>query len=1693
MNCLGTNISEVRQNVKEGIQSILQNNGGALNADNSVDLGNININEFKEYINEAFGTTEGFLDTAPWLIEKSGKIYYQFPESVEDWTKKSLEKKEIREKVEYETAMQLALENEIAENLKGVKESEPNNLLFSLKLVKYDNEEVTEIIKENGLKSNANTSTDFKGWVAQKLATLQNLKKDFENFKRTETKGTQFYRDGVAQYQNAILNFKKTITDLEKTEITFEDVYADVIQELEYLDNIVDRMDNENIDAYNLERRLDVLSKLFLNKNLNDKDLEKPIADSNVFLVYKSELLPVRDKLNDLIDKYDKKSFNKVAKLLSDNALVKQLKEQDKLEVTHPETGEVLKGDEALDFLLKLIEEAQTGNMNWFSERLLGANWQGIFGQIARLTQEIQIIEERGKVESGQKVIRDNLTDFHKSGLTVEIFKAKDEYGVANGYLAHKFSSKWFKYDSAQRKIRDGFNNLSDFETKSIDYKKWANNKKDNEITLDFTKIKSIKDKFYGSFLYREGFVSTDNEMESYEAEMREILGDFMFEDKIKEQINKLEDYEVFYINNHTDFEEEVGSVNPLSFLSHHNSNSYSNPSNGIFYFSDYNVSFPINKKIVKGKEVSTEMYSKDFETIENNKAAFNIWKALEEAYRERINPELRESGYKISEEGLDLAMIEDYMKSVLYTSLDGKGKGKAHAINLWNKLKDLYMPTATEGQGATDVKTPYSNTLRSAAKQMANSLKKNNLDNLIELASKQTVLNQDSKENNKTILDEDGIKYINDNINYLTEGINKARDAVELNIAENKLKSYILSTKNSLASSIANARVYSNADLDILKVTQALDNTTAIAKANRKSLNSVRLLENFLRVKAGETKDNERSKNLDRMSKFLNIWIDNNILNNINVEEFNIVQRITGYKFSELDRFVKTDKKSGQSKFKTYTKVEKELIDFLKNEVKNIDDKDDFTFKEDIDVYEKKGGRFTVTKIDIDPRTGEPIPVVTNIEKAVFEEHYASYIGEKITKMGTPFTLGGMLMSFIRIKAINSLALNIPAGVMNRNFGAAINRVIASSGRYGITLEQLMRARNAMSMSNIDRYLTEGIGLKRGSREEAIALNMKTLKLFANAFGMVQNKLNEIDGLNKFSNKEGFSMMDWAINFAEWRNQGELILSEMMNHFLEYQDENGNTIKVPIYDMETEQYIYKPGTLTLRDEYRTEENIRIWENFSTSNDGNNTFLPLIINARANIERSQGNYNNSDKPMVMASQVGRAVIMFKRFMAEQFANQFGKIDYDLIKGGKYYEGRYRALIKSTPATAIVLGSLGFGIGGIYGLLAIPISIGASKILQATLKEELRVQELEAMSLLDQLKLSLDLIHELLLRTLERPTDAVIRFAEMTSKEKGKNLRKKQEQAWKKMIEAPDRKWNYIKNKEQRAIWSESIQDISNLYWSAGVALSMVAVLRFLGEMLTGADDDDDEKTYKEKMENIERICNLITNRFGFFASDFTRSFVPSAFVDDVQPMLLNNIRFAKKSLDKGGAWLRGEGDFKPFASDLQRALPTVIPNQVSDIFLKNKMPWEDPKIYVKPVWYKSGHQETNAKTVVTYHRKKLTEDMVDIYKEKFVKELEAMPQNFQDNFSTSKYQRNKLIEELANTAVEKEKRKLYTRRNQETFEEFQNRINLKEAKKKWNKGEIKPKYTFMEIYNQQKEKDLDNEKERLEYEKEFKE
>jgi|BioPla2DNA2_1021312.scaffolds.fasta_scaffold01045_3 hypothetical protein len=108
MNCLGNNKSEIKENIKKGIQSIIQSNGGTLNTDNSVNLGNTNINQIKDYLNEMFGNTEGFVETAPWLVERGGKIYYQFPSSVDKWVTDAIRQKEIKDNVKLETAQRIS-------------------------------------------------------------------------------------------------------------------------------------------------------------------------------------------------------------------------------------------------------------------------------------------------------------------------------------------------------------------------------------------------------------------------------------------------------------------------------------------------------------------------------------------------------------------------------------------------------------------------------------------------------------------------------------------------------------------------------------------------------------------------------------------------------------------------------------------------------------------------------------------------------------------------------------------------------------------------------------------------------------------------------------------------------------------------------------------------------------------------------------------------------------------------------------------------------------------------------------------------------------------------------------------------------------------------------------------------------------------------------------------------------------------------------------------------------------------------------------------------------------------------------------------------------------------------------------------------------------------------------------------------
>ena len=567
-----------------------------------------------------------------------------------------------------------------------------------------------------------------------------------------------------------------------------------------------------------------------------------------------------------------------------------------------------------------------------------------------------------------------------------------------------------------------------------------------------------------------------------------------------------------------------------------------------------------------------------------------------------------------------------------------------------------------------------------------------------------------------------------------------------------------------------------------------------------------------------------------------------------------------------------------------------------------------------------------------------------------------------------------------------------------------------------------------------------------------------------------------------------------------------------MQNHFLEYQDENGNTIQVPIFDGEAGKFVYKPGTLILKDEYRTPENIRIWENFGVVEGEKNPHLRLILNARANVERSQGNYYDQDRAIIMASQIGRAGIMFKRFMAEQISNSFGKIDYDIVKGGMTYEGRHRTLLKYTPTSAIVFGLMGMAAGisggGLIGLLGLTgvvaggiggfaggagVGTFASILTKYALKERALDYEGKALSMIEETKNAISVFTEIIMRTFDKPVHVFMRGSQRNLYDIEKTTQK------------IDEKWKLANTKEQRKIITESAQDVATLFYGTGIIVLLSVMTRLIGELLTGAGDDDDEETYKAKMEGYERVINFIINRGGFFQQDMVRSVDmignPNIFLDDMKPSMLNTLESGYKMIKNGRNWLKDEGDFTPFLYESLKFLPQPIPNQVVDPILKEgKSPIQNPRMFQKPWWYPvAGTSEQNAKSAVTYQKKKLTENIVDVYKKEFIKELEQMPTEFQNEFASNKRERNAKIESLANNAAKKEKNNrrnddgefLYKRYPQETFAQFYKRVDLKEERKKWSKGEMKVLYKLEDILIESKGKKTTEQMQKEIYEKMF--
>ena len=144
-----------------------------------------------------------------------------------------------------------------------------------------------------------------------------------------------------------------------------------------------------------------------------------------------------------------------------------------------------------------------------------------------------------------------------------------------------------------------------------------------------------------------------------------------------------------------------------------------------------------------------------------------------------------------------------------------------------------------------------------------------------------------------------------------------------------------------------------------------------------------------------------------------------------------------------------------------------------------------------------------------------------------------------------------------------------------------------------------------------------------------------------------------------------------------------------------------------PVFNLDKQEFtIYdlKDGRLILKDAYRTEENIRNWEEFKIDrvNLSNNSMFVAKSQAQLAVSSTQGNYEKLDTVLISKNPVTKSILLFKRWFANHAQQRFASGEgINPITGKKNMRGRYRHVIDNPsallPATAIQTGiSLGLG-------------------------------------------------------------------------------------------------------------------------------------------------------------------------------------------------------------------------------------------------------------------------------------------------------------------------------------------------------------------------------------------------------------
>lgn len=1273
----------------------------------------------------------------------------------------------------------------------------------------------------------------FAEWVATRKTSLENLKRVHDYYFKLDKK------DPI------LMDVNRAIEEMEDqlANVDYEDPYLifdNAVSEAEVLSILINKAKEYPEEALNiietndLEKRVEDLNYYFLglDKNLGDTAYNANTSESEFFRDYNEEfgqfnvqkMKDLRNSIREVKENFKNIKKNVVVSAFKSNSFTKQHAQSGKLTAKNIEN---------------IVERIENGEyeVDLIGSHVLGlGSGGGILGQIIKLRRDEAGDQEKAHVANKLAPMNKvwekikNVKDANGNYITDALYQV-DKFGVRMGRLAGKYSDSFHFISKSVASEAKSFMATKD----SRDFARWMKAEKDNYERIDVRRFASIFTKYATDPRFSRDFDQLDMaQAQAYEDKLRDKLGPVMFEIEKKKAEDLIEDFMHGYDTGILTPLQKTAK-NPFRFLKNFNSPDFDKKDIGVGRF----VEPTYTSFIPSLDDKNNDFFDKNFKKIEENPDLAEYYKGAYDLMTNYANPTFQGEGINVGT--LDVQTFEDILERNSYKDLSLMGKISANAkalyINRVQKYSDASLAQMEERlsdktHNRQKLAVAYSGDIRGRIAK---------IKGLYVAMGTQTLINE---ANNRL-----GVNLTPNMVARLDKSGKEIRTPLFYEVAE------------SLARQDFNKITSTN-------IQESLHNSAYLAADVRARRSVVAMVEAFkdvatmASVRKGDSVDNKKQTNI---AKMIHMWAQSNIYGekfagNMEDKGNGILSKIARTKLAGAKTYTGTDRL-------TIKQIEKILEFATPDGVKT------FTYEEN--EYKVEKGK-----------------VFKGTEEITFEQFKKVYGKMLKDNIGTDMTIGSVMLGYMDNLRSIQLGLSPRGGIKNRIAGMSQSMAVAASKKFGFDLNDYHASRRFLRGVNSRNYVSK-VAKFAINENNPKYVQIRMLEELISNLELQQNRADELAMEAKFDSAAGSQkieslknfLMDFAMNNPEKHNQLELAVSLMMN--TEVFDDQGNSHKF-FNGKKLEFTMYKPGTLELKDEFRTPKNEAMWENFQTFKDPatgeqSSDSIAMTSKIRATIEQTQGNYNNDDIIMLQNTVHGKLATMYTRYMYENTNLQFGKHHVDLRTGEMDIKGRKINLAEHAPTTLIYLTS-NFGVpliasavtfAALSPWVAAVAGVGAAVTIGMMIKtKSLNVQSVMAKK---EWLLAKDFALETLLLMGKTPLNT-FSYGSINPKAIDSQLGKLQAKNYGGMITEKD-----------RLTLSECAQEVATKFTNYSMYTLTALLAKFLFTALVGGDDDDDENYVQSKIKdlvNIENVVNALLNDRNQVLGDINRYLSPSQFYND---------------------------------------------------------------------------------------------------------------------------------------------------------------------------------------------------------------